>query len=266
MTQSKQTADEARWVAAMVELLGLELLDEPKKQDPPRPDFTLTLIDNGKRKRVAIEVVEAMSEATRKGYYGARDLIVRLVREGMTKRGLAATVSLSIPLGFLPMLGQLSGKAQREMSSRIVDLVAEALALPLDRECRGWTFAEDPEERPRRSNLKFIGDLRSRHIEYVRWVNVSPASEVHVQTGIGGMGTGLHLIQEAIDHKAAKRDKYDLRGVDELWLLVVGSTGTGGSLDVYQAESSTFTSPFAQTIFLECLEAKCIRLKTTAPA
>jgi hypothetical protein len=83
-------------------------------------------------KRVAVEVVEAMSEATKKGYDGAREFIVRLVREGMTKRGLSATVHLSIPLGFLPMLGQLSGKTQREMSSRIVDLVGEALALTLD--------------------------------------------------------------------------------------------------------------------------------------
>ena len=151
------------------------------------------------------------------------------------------------------------------MSLSIVDLVAEAVALPLNDECRGWTFADDPEERPRRSNLKFIGDLRSRHIKYVRWVNVLPASEIRVLTGTSGMGAGPHLIQEAIDHKAAKRDKYDLRDVDELWLLVVGSTGTGGSLDVYQAEGSRFTSPFAQTIFLECWEAKCIRLKTTAP-
>jgi hypothetical protein len=259
MTQSKQMTDETRWVSAMAEMLGLELLDGPKSQDPPRPDVVLTLIDG---RRIAVEVTEAMDEATRKGYDGARELIVRLVTEGMKERGLAATVHLSIPLGFLPVLGGLPGKAQRELSSRIIELAGEALAMPLKTGTRGSVFADDPEDRPRRPNLQFVGDLRSRAISYFRWITVSPSSDVRVSTGTGGTGSGQSVIQEAIDRKAEKRGRYDLSGIHELWLLVVGSTGTGGSLDIHVAERNTFSSPFAQTFFLECWEEKCIRLTT----
>ena len=54
-------------------------------------------------------------------------------------------------------------------------------------------------------------------------------------------------------------------GADEIWLLVVGSTGTGGALFLDDAQGRTFTSPFEKTIFLECYEGRCTWLNTSPP-
>jgi hypothetical protein len=44
-------------------------------------------------------------------------------------------------------------------------------------------------------------------------------------------------------------------------LLVVGSAGDGGGLDIRDAEGE-FRSPFDRAFFLETFERKCVELKT----
>lgn len=44
------------------------------------------------------------------------------------------------------------------------------------------------------------------------------------------------------------------------WLLVVGSTTAGGTLDISDADGE-FTSPFDRTLFVECFEDKCVELR-----
>jgi CO dehydrogenase/acetyl-CoA synthase gamma subunit (corrinoid Fe-S protein) len=66
------------------------------------------------------------------------------------------------------------------------------------------------------------------------------------------------LIQAAIDHKSIA--DYSMPGA-ESWLLVVGSAGTGGTLDTSDARGQ-FTSPFVKTVFLECFSGDCVVLQT----
>jgi len=192
----------------MVDMLASELRGDPEKQDPPRPDFLLTLSDG---RRVAVEIVEAMDEAIRKGYAGARRRIVHQVTDGMKERSLAANVSLSIPHGFVAELGALPGKVQRATSARIVDLVAEALATPLGAGHHGWLYEDgEPDERPAKNQLQYVGDLSSRGIPCVGWIAVYPWHEAVVLTAVSGIGPGPNLIQEAIDRKAVKRESYEI--------------------------------------------------------
>ena len=54
------------------------------------------------------------------------------------------------------------------------------------------------------------------------------------------------------------------RGYDEQWLLVVGSAGDGGTLDISDAEGE-FTSLFDRTFFLETFQDECVELMTLRP-
>lgn len=255
VTQTKQGEDEKRWVAAMAEKLGLKLDGEPAKQDPPRPDAELTLAGGT---RIGVEVVEAMDQATRHGYSGVRAQIVRNATNAMKQRGLAANVGLAMLDGLLPSLAALSKKEQIATALRIVDLAAEAVAIPLEGKI-GWMF-HDHCDNGRTDGFRYVGDLASRGLQNFSWIQVSPWFEPVVLTLGSGIGAGPDQIQEAIDRKLKKRARYDLEGLKELWLLVVGSAATGGSRDLYDAKRTAFISPFAQTFFLECSEDKCIRL------
>src|SRR5260370_36795549 len=58
------------------------------------------------------------------------------------------------------------------------------------------------------------------------------------------------LIQEAIDDKAAKYEGY-LEHCDECWLLVVADSRKGSASMHVDELNHCFSSPFAQTFFLD---------------
>jgi hypothetical protein len=81
-------------------------------------------------------------------------------------------------------------------------------------------------------------------------------------------GDGQHsdIVQRAINDKAQQLATYRQCGADEIWLLVIGSAGTGGALFVDDVDDRVFTSLYDRTIFLELFERKCVVLNTAPPA
>lgn len=83
---------------------------------------------------------------------------------------------------------------------------------------------------------------------------------------LSGQGEGQRsdIVQEAINSKAGDLPVYRQCGADEIWLLIVGSAGTGGALFIEDVEDYMFTSPYDRTVFLELFEGRCMVLNTTS--
>ncbi len=74
-------------------------------------------------------------------------------------------------------------------------------------------------------------------------------------------GEPRSIIQEAIDRKAEKLPQYR-SAFAEVWLLVVGSGGNGGTLDRSDFEWHTYSSPFDRTFGYEALDRIAVEIKT----
>lgn len=120
-----------------------------------------------------------------------------------------------------------------------------------------WT---DPR---RRSSERTYHDIGGRDLRGVVAVTVCPDDAPGVMLSQPGDVHRGALIQAAIDDKADKLDAYRLK-CPEVWLLVVGSSGTGASLDIAAAEDD-FVSPFDRTVFLELYQGRCRALRTRMP-
>jgi hypothetical protein len=129
--------------------------------------------------------------------------------------------------------------------------------LRADLDCGGGVVYRDPRRR------RGIRDLRGRGTNYVTAVSVRPLDKIWIGWGAPGSMQRAPLIQKAIDAKAGDLNGYRLTGYEH-WLLVVGSAGPGGSLDMYEAEGE-FVSPFDQTVFLELFDGECAYLNTRPP-
>ncbi len=90
---------------------------------------------------------------------------------------------------------------------------------------------------------------------------VRPYKEPLTTASGTSLGQPASIIQAAIDEKASLLPEYSKSGYDVQWLLVVGSTTDGGTLDISDAEGE-FTSLFERTFFLERFEDKCVELRS----
>jgi hypothetical protein len=74
------------------------------------------------------------------------------------------------------------------------------------------------------------------------------------------VGSKRRLIEDAIRNKEQKLPDYRACGAAEIWLLVVGSAGNGGAIDIHDARGA-FSSTFDKLIFLELFEERCVVLE-----
>lgn len=262
MTQQKQTGDELEWVTEMTSALGLELHEPPRKQDVPSADISLALVVAGRVRRIDVEVVEAIDQATRAGYNGARRLIVTETTAELRRRRLQASVSLMFDNSVLGLI-QAQPSERRLMAAKIADLVADTLARPKPDLQTHWTWRS--EEQSTEVGQECLGLLSSWGIKFLRMIVVSPWFEPVVLTAAGGPMDSPQLIQDAISKKVEKRARYLASATDaaEVWLLVVGGHCTGSLLPMHVATSRTYMSPFSRTYFLDAGEGRCVRLATT---
>ena len=255
MTRPRTRDLERKWVKDMIERLPLEVGSVVDGADPP--DFWLTLVDG---RRIVLEVTQALDERIAAGA-GSRDRLRKQVREGLAVAGVCALVTISLDEGAAVALRDARAVASEAVA--IVALVRSAPCAPtyamrhkFERfdEFEGETgWCDSP-----RDARSHVSDLNGRDVAYASAIGIWPSTKLTV--AMGGLGDSQHagLIQEAINKKAQKLEGYRQLGGDETWLLVVGSSYTGGALDISDAEENVYTSPFDRTIFLECFGGECV--------
>lgn len=266
MTRPEDKEQELQYVRDMIRLLPqLGIVGDPTGRE--RPDFGLTLAGG---RSAGLEVVRARDQGVAAGR-GAKmkmkkKLVVKLIAERVN-----AHINFSISDGAAGVLATHSMKS--ELAAEIAGLAKIAKDALVDapipdsvwRRYRrfdddivddtGFVCWRDP-DRDRGSH-----DLDGHGIEFCTAVMVRQHDEPLATCTGTSFGQSPSIIQGAIDDKAELLAEYLNSGYDEQWLLVVGSTGEGGTLDISDAEGE-FSSPFLRTFFLETFGGECVELKT----
>ena len=266
MTRPEDKAKELAQVREMIaQLPELGVVGEPAERE--RPDFCLTLATG---KHIGLEVVRAMDEGIAAGK-GAIKKINKRVLGGLRADAVNALVVYSMTEGAAAVLATNGMKKQLAAEvAALVKLAKKALTESANRGAwRKYQYFDDivndegevcwrDPDRDRGAH-----DLEGSGIEFSSSVMIMPSNEPHA--GSTGLGTGQprSILQDAINEKAGLLDEYRKTGYDEQWLLVVGSDGTGGSLDISDATDDEFVSPFNRTFFLESFEEICVELRTS---
>jgi hypothetical protein len=269
VTRPEDKAKELQYACDMIRLLPqLGIVGEPTARE--RPDFGLTLAGG---KTAGLEVVRARDQGIAAGR-GAKikmkkQLVAKLIAEGVN-----AHINFSISDGAAGVLAARSMKL--ELAAEIAGLAKVAKDALVDaptpdsvwRRYRrfdadivddtGFVCWRDP-DRDRGAH-----DLDGRGIEFCTAVMVRPHDEPLATCSGTSLGQSPSIIQAAIDDKAELLAEYLNSGYDAQWLLVVGSTGEGGTLDISDAEGE-FSSPFHRTFFLETFADECVELKIANP-
>ena len=244
----------------------LSVVGDPEADE--RPDFFLTLA-NGRR--VGLEIVRAINQGIARGR-GTKIKLKKRVLADLIAEGVNAHVYISLTEGTGAMLAAESMRQQ--LAAEIKALVRLAKQGLADFEhVRAWRryewFNDIVDDTgyvcwrdPNRDRGMF--DLEGTGIEFCNAVMVRPTNEPIVGCGGSGIGQPRHTIQEAIDAKLGSIDAYRQRKCDEIWLLVIGSAGTGGALDISDADGE-FVSAYDRTFFLETFDRECVELSTVAP-
>lgn len=245
MTRSTAIDQEREQLDAMIHILKLEVDGEPAKRE--RPDFVIRL--RGGRS-IGVELVRALDEQVASGR-GTRSRIKRQVCDALKAAGINAWVNVRLHEN---IAGHLNGKPdllRREIAA-IVSLARDVMGR--QHEDRSYHYERDADE------------LEGTGIEYADAVAIHSHEEPMVTWSLLGDGQRSDIVQNAIDDKAQQLATYRQCGADEIWLLVIGSAGTGGALFVDDVDYLMFTSPFDRTVFLELFEGKCVVLNTAPPA
>jgi hypothetical protein len=262
MTRTALATEERDQLDAMLLLLGLGIEGEPVKGESP--DFLFTLKDG---RTIGLEVVRALDEYIASGR-GARSRIKREVLARLKTAGIDAWVNVRLREQTAGFLNRDASALGREIDAIVALARKTVSSAPESR----WYYFEwiDHEFEAamghRRHGQDAAEDLTGTGIEYADTVMIYPGKEPTVTWSTFGDGQRAYIVQKAIDDKSAKLPTYRSRGAGEIWLLVVGSSGTGGALFVSDVEDVVFVSPFDKTLFLEQFEGKCAVLKTTPPA
>jgi hypothetical protein len=259
VTRQTTIDQERNQLDAMIRLLSLEVDGEPTKRE--RPDFLIKLL-NGRT--VGIEIVRAINEHLATGR-GARARIKRNVRAGLQAAGINAWVSVRLHENTAAALNGDPAALNREVEA-IVELTRSTMTgKPASR----WHVFEWIDHRyeelmgRRRYRQRAVSDLERTGIEHADAIGIHPHDEPLVTWSVHGSGQDSNIVQHAIDSKAADLPAYRQCGAEEIWLLVVGSVGTGSALFIEDVEDNVFASPYDRTIFLELFEGRCIILNTT---
>ena len=243
----------------MLGLLGIELDGEPVKRE--RPDFLLKLRDG---RTVGVELVRAINERVAAGR-GTRARLKQGVKSGLVAAGLNAWVTVRLNENVAAMLNDDAAALKREVAA-IVELARRTMAnSPEDRWYNYEWIDHSFEEMMgrRRSGQRDSLDLEGTGVEHADAVGIHPHTEPLATWSVHGGGQQPSIVQEAIDGKVVVLAEYRRCGADEIWLLVIGSAGTGGALFVEDVEGRQFVSPYDRTIFLELYQARCVKLNTT---
>ena len=259
MTRPTTIDHEREQLAAMIRLLALEIAGEPTKRESP--DFLITLRDG---RAIGIELVRALNEQIASGR-GTRMRIKRQVLDSLKAAGVRAWVNVRLNEHTAGYLNGAPDVLRREITA-IVELARKTMgASPEERWYHYEWIDHDFEELKGNARANDVDDLDGTGIEHADVVSIHPRDEPMVTWSIFGGGQPPSIVQSAIDEKVEKLAAYRQCGGNEIWLLVIGSAGTGGSLFVDDVDDRVFTSPYDKTIFLELFEGKCVVLKTTSP-
>ena len=265
MTRPEDKEKELQYARDMIRLLPqLGVAGDPAGRE--RPDFGLTLAGG---RSAGLEIVRARDQEIAAGR-GAKIKMKKRVVAGLIAQRVNAHVNFSISDGAAGVLAAHSMKLK--LAAEIAALVKIAKDALVDApspgsvwrryrrfddivDATGFVCWRDP-DRDRGSH-----DLDGRCIEFCTAVMVRP-HDVPLATCTGtSLGQSSSIIQRAIDDKATELAEYQKSGYEEQWLLVVGSTGEGGTLDISDAEGE-FVSPFHRTFFLDTFGDECVALKT----
>lgn len=266
MTRPADKEQELRYVRHMI--AGMPDLGELTITDADResPDCQLTSSDG---RTVGLEVVRAMDEGVASGR-GVKSKMTKRIVKDLRMARVNAHINFSISDGAAGLLALPEMKATLAAEiNALVRLATNALReapVPGKVWRRYQRYDSDAVDETGfvcwRDASRDNGshDLDGRGVEFCTSVLVRPYSEPLATCGVSSRGQPRRIIQDAIDAKASLLPEYKAKGDDELWLLVVGSSGQGGALDISAAEGE-FISPFERTFFLEAFEGKCIELK-----
>lgn len=267
MTRPEVKEEELRYARDMIRLLPqLAIIGGPTGFGES-PDVGLTL---GGSRSAGLEVVYARDEGIAAGR-GAKIKMKKRAVAGLIDENVKAHINFSISDGAAGVLATRLMKSN--LAAEIAGLVNLAKAALVDTPIQGSVWRRyrrfdddivddtgfvcwhDP-DRDRGSH-----DLDGRGVEFCTAVMVRQHHKPLATCTGTSFGQSPSIIQEAIDNKAKKLAAYLKSDYDEQWLLVVGSTGEGGTLDISDAEGE-FTSPFHRTFFLETFGDACVELKT----
>lgn len=221
-----------------------------------RPDFVLELDDG---RKIALEHTRARDEFIAAGL-GARKRLKGEILKGLVDGEIGAEVYFRLPEGAGAVLEKAGSGALRQEAAAITAAARELVNG--EPSPSGWRLEVEWSEPSERE--PGIGDLAGRGISYATGLWIRAADKPRVGWSASGSGQSAHLIQDAINRKAGLLETYKQHAGGEHWLLVVGSTGTGGALDISDGEDHEFESPFDKTVFLEWFEQKCMYLSTRA--
>ena len=264
MTRAEAKADELQDLRDVIALLPLDVVGEPVADE--QPDFQFVLADG---RRIGLEHTRAVNEEVARGR-GVTGRMAMRVTQGLADAGINAHVNFTLPEGAAAALHSMRRELTAEIAA-LVNLARDALAQPFEGHWQRYQLLDDiindegevVWRDPARA--RGVQDLRGTGVEFCSSVMVGASDTPFAGCNTTSFGERANVIQDAIDDKSAKLADYRKSGDNEYWLLVVGSTGPGSSLDVYEARGE-FESPFDRTIFLERFERKCIRLRTRPPA
>ncbi|MDX2092498.1 MAG: hypothetical protein SFX73_31835 [Kofleriaceae bacterium] len=240
MTTEAQRKRELSHVMQMIELLPLDVIGEPQFFE--RPDFLLATREDG---LVAVEHTESRDEYMARGQ-GAYVLLKRLISEGLARDGVTAGVALSASGEALAVLQPQPAVLRREVDVLVSRAVIAARA--------GERVTMNEKE------------LRAAGVMHVRSAAFHADAKTYVGISSTEWGRPASRLQQAIDDKGkllpAYREALVAAGHDgvPVWLLVVGSSGRGGSIDLEDAEDSTYCSDFDRTLLLDQFADACVDL------
>lgn len=242
----------------MLELLGIEVDGEPVKRE--RPDFLLPMRDG---RTVGVEVVRAIDERIAVGR-GARERLKRKLRDALAAAGINAWVNVRLHEHIAAALNGDRNALEREVAA-LVELARKTMSAGPEGRWYWFEWIDHEFEQcmgRRRHAESDAQDLQGTGVERAHTVGIHTWDEPSATWSTFGGGQRANIVQDAINSKLADLPAYRQCGASEIWLLVVGSTGTGGSLFIDDVEDVVFTSPYDQTIFLELFEGRCMVLNT----
>jgi hypothetical protein len=263
MTRPTAIDQEREQLDAMIRLLGLEVDGEPTKRESP--DFLIKLRDG---RNIGVELVRALNEQIASGR-GTRSRIKRQVHVALQSAGINAWVHVRLNEN---TAGYLNGEAdalRREIAA-IVELARTTMSGAPESRWYNFEWIDheydalfgDDDSADAEDDVQ---DLEGTGVQHADAVGIHPRDEPLVTWSIFGGGQRPSIVQDAIDDKAENLDVYRQCGADEIWLLVIGSAGTGGALFIDDVDGRVLTSPYDRTIFLELYEGRCMVLNTTPP-